>query len=653
MESINTGEADLDNLHQALAASQELLKTEKQKKELYRIALEHSSDGVVAVCDDNFVYANSKIMQTLGIKKPSDIVGKPITKFVHPDEQERFLNYYQQRERKESVPARYESSVNLPDGQVRPVEVSVSAINIEGSKTYVIYLYDITQRRQTEEALRASESRYRRIFENTGTAMVILEEDKRISLVNDEFEKLTEYSKQELENRMLWMELIEEKHRDRMIAYHDLRRQQPGAAPKQYFSQILTKSGQIKDILIRVDLIQETMQSVASLIDVSDQKKLEEQLLRAQKMDAIGTLAGGIAHDFNNILMGIQGYASLAMLKTDSADDRYEKLSGIEKLVQSGTELTRQLLGFARGGKYELLPTNLNRLVTKVTQLFGRTKKEISIQWQLQDDLWSVEVDRGQIEQVLLNLLVNAGQAMPTGGDLSLESTNIVLDESNAKIYSIPPGDYVRLSVQDTGVGMDEATKQQAFDPFFTTKGKGRGSGMGLASAYGIINNHGGCITIESVPGKGATFIIYLPASRKTPMADKKLPSAATLRGTETILVVDDEEVVAMVSKEMLESLGYRVFLAGSGQEALAVYMEKYRKIDLVILDMILPGINGGDTFDRLKKINPAVKVLLASGYSIEGQATQILERGCQGFIQKPFRMNSLAQKVRDILEHC
>ncbi len=650
MKGMNTAEADLDNLRQALAAGQELLRTEKQKKELYRTALEHSSDGVVAVCDGNFVYANSKIMQTLGINNLNDILGERITKFVHPDDQKRLINYYRQREREEQVPARHESSVILPDGQVCPVEVSVSSIDTEGNKTFIIYLYDITQRRQAEAALRESESRYRRIFENTGTAMVILEKDKRISLVNDEFEKLTEFSKQELEGRMLWMELIKETHRDRMIGYHDLRRQQPDAAPKQYFSQIVTKSGQTKDTLIRVDLMQETMQSVASLIDISDRKKLEEQFLQAQKMDALGTLAGGIAHDFNNILMGIQGYASLAMLKTDSADDRYEKLSGIEKLVQSGAELTRQLLGFARGGKYELLPTNLNRLVTKVTQLFGRTKKEISIQWQLQDNLWSVEVDRGQIEQVLLNLLVNAGQAMPTGGDLSLESANIVLGESHSTIYSIPPGDYVRLSVQDTGVGMDEATKQRAFDPFFTTKEKGRGSGLGLASAYGIIKNHGGYINIESEPGKGATFIIYLPASLKTPIEDKKSFTTAT-RGTETILVVDDEEVVARVSKEMLESLGYHVYLAGSGQEAFAVYMEKWRKIDLVILDMILPGISGGDTFDRLKDINPEVKVLLSSGYSVEGQATQILERGCKGFIQKPVKMNSLAKKVREILD--
>jgi two-component system, cell cycle sensor histidine kinase and response regulator CckA len=650
MDGMDINWTDLDDFRQALAAGQEQLRIEKQKKELYRVALEHSSDGVVAVSGGNFVYANTKILQALGIKNINEILGEQITKFIHPDEQKRILNYHQQRTRKEAAPSRYESRVVLPDGQVCPVEISVSEIDIEGNKTFIVYLNDITQRRQAEAALRESESRYRRIFENTGTAMIIMEEDKRISLVNEEFEKLTDFSKQEVEGRMLWTDLVKKDHQERMISYHNLRRKQPGVTPKQYFFQIVTKSGQVKDILIRVDLIQATMQSVASLIDVSDRKKLEEQFLQAQKMESLGTLAGGIAHDFNNILMGIQGHVSLAMLKTDNADVRYEKLNGIEKLVLSGAELTRQLLGFARGGKYELLPTNLNKLITKVAQMFGRTKKEISIQWQLPDNLWSVEVDRGQIEQVLLNLFVNAGQAMPMGGNLSLETANIVLGQGHSMIYAVHPGNYVRLSVQDTGMGMDEATKQRAFDPFFTTKEKGRGTGLGLASTYGIIKNHGGYIDIESEPGKGAIFNIYLPASLKAPIADKESSAVAT-RGKETILVVDDEKIVAEVSKDMLEYLGYHVYLAGSGQEAQAVYMEKQGKIDLVILDMILPGISGSETYDRLKEINPEVKVLLSSGYSVEGQATQILERGCKGFIQKPVQMNVLAKKIREILD--
>jgi nitrogen-specific signal transduction histidine kinase/CheY-like chemotaxis protein len=381
-----------------------------------------------------------------------------------------------------------------------------------------------------------------------------------------------------------------------------------------------------------------------------EKRKLEERLQHADKMESIGTLAGGIAHDFNNLLMGIQGYASLSLMNLDPSHPNYERLKRIEEQVQSGADLTKQLLGFARGGRYELKPTDLNDIVEKTSSMFGRTKKEITIHRKYMRDLWSVEVDQGQMEQVFMNLYVNAWQAMPGGGEIYLETENVLLDAEQAFSYAVEPGKYVKIMVTDTGTGMDEKTKERIFDPFFTTKEMGRGTGLGLATVYGIIKGHKGMITVDSEPGHGTTFTIYLPASEKE-VVKEKVANGFIARGTETILLVDDEKMVLEVSREVLESLGYRVYAVGSGQDAIAVYLEKRKEIALVILDMIMPGMSGGETFDRLREIHPGIRVLLSSGYSITGEAQTIMDRGCNGFLQKPFQMENLSRKVREILD--
>ena len=381
-----------------------------------------------------------------------------------------------------------------------------------------------------------------------------------------------------------------------------------------------------------------------------EKAELESRLQQAQKMEAMGTLAGGIAHDFNNLLMAIQGRTSIMLIEKDSSHPDIRHLKGIEDNVESAADLTRQLLGFARGGKYEVSSTDLNELIEKQNRMFGRTKKEITIHGRYEEDLWSVEVDRGQIEQVLLNLYVNAGQAMLGGGDLHLETENLTLDENYVKPFSVEPGKYVKISVTDTGVGMDKATQERIFEPFFTTKEIGRGTGLGLASAYGIIKNHSGFINVYSEKGLGTTFNIYLPASEKEAIEEEK-PAGDTLRGTETVLFVDDEDMIIEVAEGLFEQLGYRVLTAKNGKEAIEIYEENKEHIDIVLLDMIMPDMSGSDTYDKMKKIDPDIKVLLSSGYSINGQATEIMDRGCNGFIQKPFKMKELSQKLRGILD--
>lgn len=380
-------------------------------------------------------------------------------------------------------------------------------------------------------------------------------------------------------------------------------------------------------------------------------KELEARLLHAQKMEAIGTMAGGIAHDFNNLLMGILGNVSLMFLDEEFSRTYEGELKAIEQCVQNGAGLTRQLLGFARGGKYQVVPTDLNPIIEESANMFNRTRKEIAIHGKYEPGLWAVEVDRGQIEQVLLNLFVNAWQAMPGGGNIYLQTENVTLAESVVKPYDLNPGNYVKISITDTGVGMDEATRVRIFEPFFTTRELGRGTGLGLASAYGIITNHGGIIEAQSEKGVGTTFTIYLPASQKERVKEKKAPGKMYLKGKEAILLVDDEPMVVDVGEKLLQKLGYSVLIARNGSDGLEIYKKNKEGIALVILDMIMPGMGGRETFERLKEIDPDVKVLLSSGYSVDGQAAEILRRGCKGFIQKPFAMMELSQKIRSLLD--
>jgi len=384
--------------------------------------------------------------------------------------------------------------------------------------------------------------------------------------------------------------------------------------------------------------------------DISVSKRLERQLVHSQKMEAVGTLAGGIAHDFNNLLMGIQGRASLMSVGLSPSAPNLEHLKAIEDHVGSAADLTRQLLGTARGGKYNPEPSDLNELVEKTAVMFGRTRKEVQIQTNLNIAPIISEVDKKQIEQVLLNLFVNSWQAMPDGGDLTITSSNEFITESGYDHYRIPTGCYCKISITDTGVGMDKSVRQRIFDPFFTTKEKGRGTGLGLASVYGIIKNHDGFINVYSEVGHGTTFNIYLPSSHRPPR-EITSENVSIIKGTETILLVDDEELILEVGRAMLSEIGYTVIVSQGGKQAIKQLTSDGEIIELVILDLIMPGMDGNTTFDRITEIAPDIPVILSSGYSINDQATRIMDKGCDGFIQKPFNLSELSQKIRSVLD--
>ncbi|MCX5826447.1 MAG: cache domain-containing protein [Deltaproteobacteria bacterium] len=518
--------------------------------------------------------------------------------------------------------------------------------------------HQVAELTKVEEELRASEELYTKLIATIPDIVVRTDMNGQVLFVNDYALKISKYAKEEIIDRNM-IEFIAPEDQEQAINNTVLMLERR-LGPQEY--HMVMKDGRKLLFEINSDVLRNEDGSPYGLVhvcrDITERKQaaeerrhLESQLLQSKKLESIGTLAGGIAHDFNNILMGIQGYASLMLMGIDKSHPHYEKLRAIEKQVQSGAELTRQLLGIARGGRYEVKSTDLNELIGNTASMFGRTKKEISIHEKYADPLWPVEVDRGQIGQVFLNLFVNAWQAMPTGGDLFLETVNVFLEAADVTPYETKPGSYVKASVTDKGVGMDEKTCQRIFDPFFTTKEMGRGTGLGLASAYGIIKGHSGFITVESEKGQGTSFHIHLPASQKSVIQEDS-PSGEIKPGRGTILIVDDERTITEVTGEMLEGLGYQVLIAYSGQEALDIYGKNQEQIDLVILDMIMPGMGGGETFERMKSINPNVRVILSSGYSIDGQAEGIMERGVQSFLQKPFKMNDLSQKIREVLEN-
>ena len=523
------------------------------------------------------------------------------------------------------------------------------------------YNYTFNKRLLADKALQQSEEKYRTIVEGLEEGYFEIDLDRNLTFFNDPLCKILGYSRTDLSGKNIRTFTSPATNRKMDQIYTQV--QKTGEPIRVTGYDAIGKAGDSIALELTASLLRNSRGIPVGfrgvLRDVSERKeaeaekrKLEIQVQQAQKMESIGTLAGGIAHDFNNILMGIQGNASLMALKIDPGHPNCEKIKNIETYVQNGTELTRQLLGFARRGKYHAIATDVNDVIDKSATMFGRTKKEIRIHRDLTPDIWTVEVDRGQIEQALLNLYVNAWQAMSQGGELYLKTENVILDADfvNSKPYKVETGNYVKITITDTGTGIDKEIQERIFEPFFTTKEMGRGTGLGLASVYGVIKNHEGYINVYSEANQGTTFNIYLPASRKKAKKEIEKTVPTLVMGTGTILLIDDEEMIIKVGEELLQELGYDVLTARSGLEAIELYEKNVAKIDLVIMDMIMPGMGGGETFDRLKRINPDIRVLLSSGYSINGQASKILARGCDGFIQKPFNLIQLSDKILQII---
>jgi len=626
-------------------AEEALMKSEKR----YRQLVESMNEGL-GVADQDYIltYVNPRFCEMLGYHR-DEIIGCNLIDFVHDDSKELMKDQVERRRRGEE--RAFVLSWKTKKGGKIYTQASPKALHDEEGRFTgsMGILTDITDRVKAEKELRLSEEKYRLLVANSNDAIFILQ-DGKVKFFNQKAGQIGKDLGRDLD-RVPFDKYIHPADRD-LVSDRHKRQIQGGDLPNPCAFRLIGNENQemwVELNTVKIDW-EAKPATLEFLRDITLQRKLEQQLQISQKMEAVGTLAGGIAHDFNNLLMGVQGRTSLMKLDTDPSHSSFEHLKEIENCIQKAAKLTNQLLGFGRGGKYEVKPTNLNNLIENSLQMFGRARKEITIYKKYEEKLWTVEIDQNQIDQVLLNIFVNAYQAMPEGGDLYIQTKNEILNENFVQAYGVQPGKYVKISIMDTGIGMDEKTAKRVFDPFFTTKEKERGTGLGLASAYGIIKNHDGIIIVESAKGEGATLNVYLPASKKA-VIENQQGEQKILVGSETILLVDDEEIIINVSVQLLERLGYEVLVARNGRAAIEIYKQNNDKVAMVILDMVMPGMGGGEAYAGLKEIDPNVKVLLSSGYSMDGQAAEILKRGCDGFIQKPFKLNDLSNKLREIIK--
>jgi len=494
------------------------------------------------------------------------------------------------------------------------------------------------------------EQLYRSLIHSSADAIATCDLAGRIKYISPEFENVFGWSIKELQGSPLTF-ISKPKYE----ACHSMIQEvaENGKPHRGLVSRCYTKEGHLLDVLISASRYDDHNGDPLGLLliirDISENKRLETQLLQAQKMEAIGTLAGGIAHDFNNLLAVIKGNLSLMRLEFDADHPIMARIQNIDQQVDSGAKLTSQFLGYARKGSYEVKPLDIVRVVSESVQVFGRTRKEITLDLHLPKSELIIEADRTQLEQVLFNLFVNAADAMPNGGNLTLKADRKDAKEILEENFRPKPGFYVLIEVSDTGIGMSPEIQKRMFDPLFTTKKMGKGTGLGLASVYGIIQSYKGYITVKSEEEKGTHVRIYLPAADKSTNRTKetRLPID---HGRGTILLVDDEVSLLKVGSEMLSALGYEVLPVDNGQNAIDTYKAHKKTIDLVILDMIMPGMTGGDVFTRLKEIDPEIKALLSSGYSLDDQGRKIMDSGFCGFLQKPFGMKELGIKIKEAL---
>ena len=507
---------------------------------------------------------------------------------------------------------------------------------------------EIAARQQVEDALRGSEALYRTIFENTGTATIIVGEDDTILMTNGEHFDLLGYPRSEIVGKMKWTEFVHEDDLGQMREYSRLRRQGRDLAPKRYEFRLKNRNSGLKNILITTAVIPGTGKVVASLLDITEQKKMEAEAVRTQKLESLGLLAGGIAHDFNNILTAVMGNASLAKLAAGPNTKLVRRLEDMEKAALRARDLTRQLLTFSRGGMPVKKTVSISQ-VLKDSATFALRGSNVRVRFSLPDQLWLVEADEGQIGQVINNLVINADQAMPDGGVIDIMAENIVIDE--AASLPLASGPHIRVTVRDEGVGIPDEAMGRIFDPYFTTSRKG--SGLGLTTAHSIVSKHGGHIAVHSKVGAGTTVEVYLPVSEKE-APHHLLSRSGTINGKARILVMDDEEVVRDVVGEMLKYLGYEPAFAVDGAEAVDAYRksgESGGRFDACIMDLTIPGGMGGkEAVRRLLELDPQVKAIVSSGYSQDPVMADHRKYGFADVVAKPYKIQDLAEVLTRVL---
>ncbi len=520
----------------------------------------------------------------------------------------------------------------------------------------VVAMYDdVTARKRSEEALRDSESTLRTLIQTAPIGIGLLTGDFSLGWTNQLLCRMLGCSREDLTGRNagIIFESEEEFVRVGRIAHPDVVNCGTGTVE----TRLKRKDGSCFDVLLSSSIIVPgnfAQGFVFTVMDMTERKKLEEQILRSQKMQALGTLSGGIAHDFNNLLQVIQGYADLALLRRAQGQAPYSELREIKAAAQSAAELTQGLLTFSRRVESSLRIVDLNQEIDQAARILRRTiPKMIDIELRLYTGLKPIMGDPAQLQQVVINLAVNARDAMKDVGRLVIETDNVHLDRDYCRTHvGTRPGYYVVLTVSDTGCGITKEIADRIFEPFFTTKELGKGTGLGLAIVYGIVENHKGSITCLSEPGYGTTFKIFLPVSDRIGLGDEPVTEDYTfVGGNETILLIDDEEPVRKLGREILTKYGYTVLTASNGKEGLEVFRKERERIDLVILDLIMPQMSGAECLNEIMKIDPSTRVLIASGHAADGQIEATLEQGAKATLRKPYGSRQLLEVLRRLLD--
>ncbi len=617
----------------------------RESEERYRVAIESSNDAVMLLRGDTLIFANQQFFAMSGYAK-EEIIGRPLFPLVHPDDRERIAGYLDKSATGKETPRRFEFRGITKGGMIQQIEASVSRFNYRGEPVGLAFFRDVTERKKAESEIRLLKHSIDVYYDGA----YWMNTDNRFIYVNDAACRSLGYEREELIGMTIdqaipavtaeQMERLWEEFRKggSFLGESVGRRKDGSEFPVDIVATYVDFGGQ--------------EYACGFARDISERKKLEEQLRQAQKMEAVGALAGGVAHDFNNILSVIMGLGNLLQMCIDKDDANRPYIDQIVASSERAADLVQSLLAFSRKQRITVRRHGVNDVVTSTAKLLTRLLPEdIELRLILTDENDSSLLDVAQIGQVLMNLATNARDAMPHGGILSIATRRARIGKDFIKTHGFgKAGEYVRLSVSDTGIGMERQTLEHIFEPFFTTKEVGKGTGLGLASAYGVVKQHKGYITVSSLPLKGTAFDIYLPFLDSHPL--REAPARAeTAKGRETILVIEDDRDVRYMVAGILESHGYRTIGAVDGDDAIRVYHNHRDGIGLIILDVVMPGKNGKEVFDEIAGFDPGVKAIFMSGYTGDIVIGKGVLEERMDFLQKPLSAAKLLEKVREVLD--